>query len=125
MASTMASNSPVDIARTAALASRTLKAVSGGDRNAALTAVHAALEKSKDVILEANQKDMEAAQKLVDAGKMRQSLAKRLFLNQSKWEGMLKGILDVRELEDPGMIYPYLLCDLRLTTSSRKDHAGD
>jgi glutamate-5-semialdehyde dehydrogenase len=56
------------------------------------------------VILAANKKDMEAAQKLVDAGKMRQSLAKRLFLSQSKWDGMLEGILDVRNLEDPGMI---------------------
>jgi len=96
--------SPADIARTAALASRTLTAVDGTDRDAALTAVHSALLKSKDVILAANKKDMEAAQKLVDAGKMRQSLAKRLFLSQSKWDGMLEGILDVRNLEDPGMI---------------------
>lgn len=96
--------SPADIARTASLASRTLKAVSGDQRSAALTAIHAALQGSKDVILEANQKDMEAAQKLVDAGRMRQSLAKRLFLSESKWDGMLGGILDVRNLEDPGMI---------------------
>ncbi|KAF8245223.1 gamma-glutamyl phosphate reductase [Wilcoxina mikolae CBS 423.85] len=32
---------------------------------------------------------------------MRQSLSKRLFLSQSKWDGMLEGILDVRNLEDP------------------------
>jgi glutamate-5-semialdehyde dehydrogenase len=102
-----ASLSPVDIARTASLASRTLKAVSGADRNAALTVVHAALEKSKDEILSANQKDMEAAQKLVDAGKMRQSLAKRLLLSQNKWDGMLEGILDVRDLEDPGIIHTF------------------
>jgi glutamate-5-semialdehyde dehydrogenase len=106
MASALTSKSPVDIARTAALASRTLKAVSGDDRNAALTAVRDALEESKDVILEANQKDMEAAQMLVDSGKMRQSLVKRLFLSQNKWEGMLEGILDVRNLEEPGMIDP-------------------
>jgi len=109
MVSAPTSKSPVDIARTAALASRTLKAVSGSDRNAALTAVHDALKKSKDVILEANQKDMEAAQKLVDSGEMRQSLAKRLFLSQNKWEGMLEGILDVRNLEEPGMIDPSYL----------------
>ena len=98
--------SPADIARTASLASRTLKAVSGSERNAALTAIHAALQGSKGVILEANQKDMEAAQKLVASGKMRQSLAKRLLLSESKWDGMLAGILDVRNLEDPGMIHP-------------------
>lgn len=103
MTSTTASPTPVDIARTSALASRTLKAVSGADRNAALTAVHAALLQSKDAILAANKKDMDAAQALVDAGKMRQSLAKRLFLSESKWDAMLEGIIDVRDLEDPGM----------------------
>ncbi|KAF8541008.1 Aldehyde/histidinol dehydrogenase [Trichophaea hybrida] len=99
--SSTAPASPADIARMAALASRTLKAVKGADRDAALTAVHSALERSKDVILAANKKDMEAAQNLVDAGKMRQSLVRRLFLSQSKWDGMLEGILDVRNLEDP------------------------
>ncbi|KAI5815671.1 Aldehyde/histidinol dehydrogenase [Pyronema omphalodes] len=94
-------STPTEIARTAALASRTLKAVSGDDRNAALTAVHDALAAAKDEILAANQKDMEAAQALVDAGKMKQSLAKRLLLSDSKWDGMLEGILDVRNLEDP------------------------
>jgi hypothetical protein len=98
------SAAPAEIAKTAALASRTLKAVSGADRAAALTAVHAALWRSKNAILEANQKDMEAAQKLVDAGKMRQSLAKRLLLSQSKWESMLDGIIDVRNLDDPGTV---------------------
>ncbi|CCX16208.1 Aldehyde/histidinol dehydrogenase [Pyronema domesticum] len=94
-------STPTEIARTAALASRTLKAVSGDDRSAALTAVHDALAAAKDEILAANQKDMEAAQALVDAGKMKQSLAKRLLLSDSKWDGMLEGILDVRNLEDP------------------------
>jgi glutamate-5-semialdehyde dehydrogenase len=97
-------STPTEIARTAALASRTLKAVSGDDRSAALTAVHDALAAAKDEILAANQKDMEAAQALVDAGKMKQSLAKRLLFSDSKWDGMLEGILDVRNLEDPGMI---------------------
>jgi gamma-glutamyl phosphate reductase len=45
---------------------------------------------------------MEAAQSMVEAGKMRQSMAKRLLLNESKWNGMLQGILDVRNLHDPG-----------------------
>lgn len=113
MATTSAS--PEDIARTAALASRTLKAVSGADRNAALTAIHAALKNAKDEILAANQKDMEAAQKLVNAGKMRQSLAKRLLLTEGKWESMLEGILDVRDLEDPGTL-DYLPCGRPMKT---------
>ena len=56
---------------------------------------------------------MDAAQKLVDAGKMRQSLAKRLLLTESKWDGMLEGILDVRDLEDPGMRRPQCVWKLR------------
>lgn len=96
--------SPVEIARTAALASRTLKAVSGADRSAALTTIHNALVQSKDVILRANQSDMDAAHKLVDAGKMKQPMVKRLLLSEGKWDGMLEGVLDVRNLDDPGTI---------------------
>ncbi|KAI5776630.1 Aldehyde/histidinol dehydrogenase [Geopyxis carbonaria] len=101
MTSHAISASPVEIARTAALASRTLKAVSGADRSIALTTIHEALGRSKDVILQANQKDMDAAHKLVEAGKMRQSMAKRLLLSEEKWDGMLEGVLDVRNLDDP------------------------
>ncbi|KAL7269299.1 glutamate-5-semialdehyde dehydrogenase [Rhizina undulata] len=91
-----------EIARTSSLASQTLKAVSGADRNAALTAVHESLTAAKDEILAANLKDMAAAEELANAGKLSRSLIKRLDLSRAgKWEDMLQGILDVRDLQDP------------------------
>ena len=94
--------SPTEIAQTASLASHVLKAVSGADRDAALTAIHAALEANKDAILAANRKDMSAASDLVTQGRLSQSLVKRLDLSKSgKWEDMLSGILQVKSLPDP------------------------
>lgn len=97
-----ASIAATQIAQTASLASHVLKAVSGADRDDALTAIHSALEASKDVVLEANRQDMSAAAALVSQGKLSQSLLKRLDLSKAgKWEDMLAGILQVRSLTDP------------------------
>jgi len=98
-----AAAAPAEIARTSSLASRVLKAISGSDRSAALTAVHEHLQAAKDKILEANRKDLEAAEEQAKVGKLSLSLIKRLDLwKPGKWEDMLQGILDVRDLEDPG-----------------------
>lgn len=126
-------HSPATIARTAAHASRILKSVAGAERDAALTAIHDALATHRDAILIANQQDMVAARQLVAAGMMQQSLAKRLVLNQAKLEDMLRGILDVRDLPDPGMggrtisLLCYLTIPLvgRVTYASRLDTGLD
>ncbi|KAH8151975.1 uncharacterized protein LAJ45_03968 [Morchella importuna] len=90
------------IARTASSASYILKAVAGSERNAALTAVYKHLQAAKDEIIEANRKDMAAAEEQAVAGKLSRSMIKRLDLSKpGKWEDMLQGILDVRDLEDP------------------------
>lgn len=97
------SASPAEIAKASSLASTVLKAVDGQARNAALTAIHAHLEGAKDEILAANRKDLEEAERAAKEGKLSQSLIKRLDLTRpGKWEDMLQGILDVRDLEDPG-----------------------
>ncbi|KAL0638901.1 glutamate-5-semialdehyde dehydrogenase [Maublancomyces gigas] len=91
-----------DIARVSSSASQILKAVAGSERDAALTAVYKHLEAAKDEILEANKRDMAAAEEQATAGKLSRSMIKRLDLNNpGKWEDMLQGILDVRDLEDP------------------------
>lgn len=93
---------PTEIAQTASLASHVLKAVSGADRDAALSTIHTTLEANKEAILAANRKDMSAASELVAQGKLSQSLVKRLDLSKAgKWEDMLSGILQVRSLPDP------------------------
>lgn len=97
---------PEDAARAARSASRVLSSLSTAARNDALSAIHDALKESKDEILAANAKDLELAKKAAEDGQLSLSLLSRLDLGKKgKWDDMLKGILDVRELEDPGRIY--------------------
>lgn len=100
---------PVDAAKAAKCASRTLATLPTSARNDALTAIHVALSQSKDEILAANARDLTAAKKAAEDGTLSLSLVSRLDLGKKgKWEDMLKGILDVRELEDPGMANLYV-----------------
>ncbi|TVY49577.1 putative gamma-glutamyl phosphate reductase [Lachnellula occidentalis] len=93
---------PVDAAKAAKSASHTLATLPTSARNDALTAIHVALSQSKEEILAANARDLTAATKAAEDGKLSLSIVSRLDLGKKgKWEDMLKGILDVRELEDP------------------------
>lgn len=100
---------PLEVAQAARLGSRKLAVLSTEQRNAALTAIHKALADGKDEVLAANKLDLEAANKAAAGGHLSQSLIKRLDLGKpGKYEDMLQGILDVRDLEDPSK---YSLCD--------------
>ncbi|KAJ6258609.1 hypothetical protein Dda_6656 [Drechslerella dactyloides] len=91
-----------EVAKTARNASFTIKSLPGSARDLALDAIYDALAAYKDDILAANARDMEAAEKLVDEGRLSRSLVKRLDLSRGgKYEDMLQGIKDVRGLEDP------------------------
>lgn len=93
----------VDVARSASLASRHLATLSNSARNDALTALHQALDRNRDAILAANARDVEAATKAANNGSLNHSVLKRLDLSRpGKYEDMLQGILNVRDLEDPG-----------------------
>ncbi|KAL9567924.1 hypothetical protein ACKAV7_007752 [Fusarium commune] len=94
--------SPEAAASAAKTASFTLATLPASERNNALEAIHAALTASKDEILAANAKDLELARKAANEGGLSQALVSRLDLGKKgKWEDMLKGILDVRDLNDP------------------------
>jgi glutamate-5-semialdehyde dehydrogenase len=96
--------SAAEAAKQAKSASHILATLSADARNEALTAIHSALETAKDQILAANARDLELARQAAKDGELKQSLVSRLDLGKpGKWEDMLKGILDVRELEDPGV----------------------
>ena len=96
-------SSPLEIAKVASISSRSLAILPAQARNGALTAIHKALQEAKDTILAANARDLELATKAAEDGELSQSVLKRLDLGRKgKWEDMLQGILDVRELEDPG-----------------------
>ncbi|RDL37867.1 uncharacterized protein BP5553_05300 [Venustampulla echinocandica] len=94
--------SPADAAKSAKSASHLLATLPTSARNNALTAIHAALSQSKDEILAANAQDLALAGKAAENGELSLSIVSRLDLGKKgKWEDMLKGILDVRDLDDP------------------------
>lgn len=93
---------PLDAARSARLASRTLAVLPAQARNDALTAIHDALAAARDDVLTANARDLAAAAAAAQSGELKDSLVKRLDLGRKgKYEDMLQGILDVRLLDDP------------------------
>ncbi|EFQ98901.1 gamma-glutamyl phosphate reductase [Nannizzia gypsea CBS 118893] len=95
-------SSPAEIAKLASAGARQLAILSSDARNKALVAIHDALKKNKDVILQANARDVEAATKAVEKGDLSSSILKRLDLARpGKYDDMLKGILDVKNLDDP------------------------
>ncbi|ODA80358.1 hypothetical protein RJ55_03316 [Drechmeria coniospora] len=96
-------NATAEVAAAAAkTASFALAALPASDRNAALDAIHDALASARDEILTANARDLDRARQAVAQGTLADSLVSRLDLGRpGKWEDMLKGILDVRDLDDP------------------------
>ncbi|KUJ11934.1 gamma-glutamyl phosphate reductase [Mollisia scopiformis] len=93
---------PADAAQAAKSASHILATLPTSARNDALTAIHKGLSGAKEEILAANARDLELARKAAENGELSLSIVSRLDLGKKgKWEDMLKGILDVRELEDP------------------------
>lgn len=96
-------STPLAVAKSASISSRALAVLPAQSRNDALTSIHQALAEAKDKILAANARDVKLATKAAADGRLSQSILKRLDLSRKgKWEDMLQGILDVRDLEDPG-----------------------
>lgn len=92
-----------EVALAASFSSRSLAILPTKSRNDALTAIHQALLESKEIVLAANARDLRLAMKAAEDGDLSQSVLKRLDLGRKgKWEDMLQGILDVRDLGDPG-----------------------
>ncbi|KAG6054924.1 hypothetical protein E4U17_003345 [Claviceps sp. LM77 group G4] len=98
----LTNSSPEAAALEAKAASFTLASLPASARNAALDAIHTALAAAKDEILAANARDLQLARKAAADGSLSDALVSRLDLGKKgKWEDMLKGILDVRDLDDP------------------------
>ncbi|KAF4570076.1 hypothetical protein EYR40_009062 [Pleurotus pulmonarius] len=94
--------SVVDIARAAKAAFEKSQLIPSSERIDALSEIKRQLESMKDAVLVANAEDLRAAREEVDAGRMSESLLKRLDLGRGdKWDSMLQGISDVANLPDP------------------------
>ncbi|KAJ8094454.1 glutamate-5-semialdehyde dehydrogenase [Marasmius tenuissimus] len=98
----MTNSTAQDIAKAAKVAFEESQLTSSDERIKALHEIKNALELNKAEILRANEEDLVAAKQEVDAGRMSESLLKRLDLNKGdKWDSMLQGVLDVANLPDP------------------------
>jgi glutamate-5-semialdehyde dehydrogenase len=96
-------SSPLDAAKAASVSSGYLATLPVAARNEALTALHDALLGAREHILQANARDLEVASGAAQDGGLSQAVLKRLDLARAgKYDDMLRGILDVRGLEDPG-----------------------
>ena len=106
--------SPETVAQAAAISAQGLSTLSEQDRNEALVAIHSELAKHKTIVLRANAIDIAAAKKAASQVQLSDSLLKRLDLT-AKYDDMLQGILDVRDLEDPGECKSFPLATMLLT----------
>jgi glutamate-5-semialdehyde dehydrogenase len=82
-------------------ASIPIASVPGQTKDRALASMAQALGSKREMIISANKKDIAAAEKLVDAGKLSRSLLKRLKVDDVKIDEMIEGIKDVIKFEDP------------------------
>ena len=89
------------LARRARGAAWQLAAISTDLKNRALAGVSESLERRREEILQANREDKRDAADLVEAGAMTAALAKRLDLEGAKFDTVLEGLQDVRNLPDP------------------------
>jgi len=93
-----------------------LSNVSSEFKNNALLAMADALETKKQIIFDANKKDLEAASAMIENLEMSSALYDRLKLSDAKFKDMVSGIRDVAKLEDPvGQTLSTLLLDDGLT----------
>jgi glutamate-5-semialdehyde dehydrogenase len=99
----LSNSSPLEAAKAAKSAAHQLAVLPESSRNNALTTIYTALQNAKSDILAANAKDLELGAKAAQNGELSASIVARLDLGKKgKWDDMLKGILDVRDLPDPG-----------------------
>ena len=86
----------IELAKKAKDASKKLATVSSELKNKALLAIAESLDSNRELIFEANKKDLELAN-----GEISSSLYNRLKLDENKMRDMIQGIIDIYELDDP------------------------
>jgi glutamate-5-semialdehyde dehydrogenase len=94
-------NNFVEIAKSAKQASLQIADISSEIKNKALLQIANAFEVNKDIIFEANKKDLSEAEKLVENGEITKSTFNRLKLDENKMRDMILGVKDIANLDDP------------------------
>ena len=90
-----------NIAKSAKIASVQAMQLSTELKNIALNAIAENFERNKDLILNANQKDLNEAQTLLNNGEISQAVFNRLKLDENKLRDMILGVKDIANLQDP------------------------
>lgn len=70
-------------------------------KNNALNKISEEINKNKNIIYDANKKDLEIASNLLNEGKITKSMFTRLKLDENKLNDMVQGIKDVAKLPEP------------------------
>jgi glutamate-5-semialdehyde dehydrogenase len=91
----------IDIAKKAKLASGVLARLATEDKNRVLLAIARRLADEAKQIAAANREDLRAAEPLVKAGHMSDSMFQRLKLGDNKVAEMVRGVEQVAKLSDP------------------------
>lgn len=97
----MEENNFLELAQKAKLASKKIATLSCELKNKALLNIAENIRKNKDKIFEANKKDLEEAEILVEKCELSQAVFNRLKLDENKMRDMIQGIVDISNLEDP------------------------
>lgn len=90
-------NYMLDLGRRARIASRQIAKSSTAQKNAALLAIADAINSSRDALMKANERDVQAGS---DKG-LDSALLDRLQLNPARIDGMIEGLRQVAALDDP------------------------
>lgn len=91
----------IDLVKNAKDSTYKLQSLSTDIKNKALLEIADKLEQNKNIIFEANKKDLEYAKKLLDENKISLSMFNRLKLDENKMIDIISGIKNVVKLEDP------------------------
>ncbi len=91
----------IEIAKNAKQASLKIAELKTEIKNLALNKIAEAFEVHKTEIFEANKKDLEEAENLVQTGEITKSTFNRLKLDENKMRDMIQGVRDIANLEDP------------------------
>ncbi len=95
------SASIIQKAKTAKEAALKLATATTSEKDKALLRIADSIDKNRERILAANEKDVEVASGLTKEGKLSKSLLERLKLDKSKIDEIIKSVRDVAKLEDP------------------------
>lgn len=91
----------IDIAKNAKQASLKIAELDTNLKNQALIKIADTFETYKSEIFEANKKDLEEAENLVQTGEITKATFNRLKLDENKMRDMIQGVRDIANLEDP------------------------